>query len=61
MHAPLLLAGPILVRCSGECRGARAAQAKYKRKLERLKRMGKRGHVLDDWRNYSYVCTCHAE
>ena len=53
--------GPILVKCSGECRGAIAAKQRYKRKLRRLKELGKKPNRLDDWRNYSYSCTCQSE
>lgn len=49
------------MRCSGECRGAQAAKARYKRKVERLRQMGKSPHRLDDWRNTSYVCSCQSE
>jgi len=57
----LACSGPQLVRCSGECRGAQAAKARYKRKVERLRQMGKSPHRLDDWRNTSYVCSCQSE
>ena len=52
---------PTLVKCTGECRGAKAALARYKRKLQRLKRMGKDPGMLDDWRNTSYECNCREE
>lgn len=54
-------AAPMLVKCTGECRGAKAAQARYKRKIERLKKIGKDPGLLDDWRNTSYVCGCREE
>ena len=47
--------------CSGECRGARAAEARFNRKKERLKKMGKKTRNLENWRNYSYQCTCQDE
>ena len=53
--------GPIQVRCSGECQGAKAAKERFKRKILRLKEMGKKPNRLDDWRNYSYSCTCQSE
>ena len=52
---------PMLVKCTGECRGAKAALARYKRKVERLKKIGKDSGLLDDWRNTSYVCGCRDE
>lgn len=56
-----LYIAPTLVKCTGECRGAKAALARYKRKLERLKKMGKDPGILDDWRNTSYECGCKDE
>lgn len=56
-----LMAGPQLVRCSGECSGAKAAQARHKRQVERLKKLGKSPHRLDDWINTSFVCNCNSE
>lgn len=53
--------GPVLVQCSCECRGAKAAKSRYERKLKRLKKRGKKTNKLDDWRNYSYSCTCNSE
>lgn len=50
-----------LVRCSGKCSGAKAAEARYKRNVERLKRLGKKTNQLDDWRNTSFVCSCNSE
>ena len=54
-------AGPLLVQCSGECRGAKAAIARYQRKVNRLKAAGKSPHRLDDWRNTSFECHCKSE
>ncbi|XP_019855024.1 PREDICTED: protein HAPLESS 2-A-like [Amphimedon queenslandica] len=53
--------GPTLVKCSGQCRGALASKERFKRKVMRLKEMGKKPNRLDDWRNYSYSCTCQNE
>ena len=53
--------GPILVKCSGECRGAKAAKARVKRKVEYLRRRGKSPHILDDWTNMSFTCSCNDE
>lgn len=53
--------GPLLVQCSGECRGAKAAKARYMRKVQRLKQAGKSPHRLDDWRNTSFECQCKSE
>ena len=53
--------GPALVKCSGECRGAKAAKARVKRRAERMRRMGKDPHYLDDWANTSFVCNCNDE
>lgn len=55
------LSGPILVKCSGECRGANASKERFKRKMKRLREMGKKPNRLDDWRNYSYSCSCQDE
>ncbi len=49
------------MKCSGQCRGALAAKARVKRKAERLRRMGKDAHRLDDWANLSFECTCNSE
>ena len=49
------------MKCAGECRGAKAAKARYNRKVERIKKMGKTVRDLDDWRNTSFICTCHEE
>ena len=54
-------AGPLLVQCSGECRGARAARSRYERKVKRLRAAGKSPHRLDDWRNTSFECHCKSE
>ena len=56
-----LYVGPLLVRCTGLCRGALAAKARYRRKLARLRRMGRKPRHLDDWMNYSYTCNCQFE
>lgn len=53
--------GPILVRCTGQCRGALAAKARYRRKVARMRRMGRKPRHLDDWMNYSYTCNCQFE
>lgn len=59
---PLLCSvGPMLVQCSGECRGAKAAKARYMRKVQRLKQAGKSPNRLDDWRNTSFECQCKSE
>ena len=49
------------MKCSGECRGALAAQDRYKRKVIKMKRMGKDPRMLDDWRNTSFICNCRDE
>lgn len=57
----LLSTAAKLVKCTGECRGAKMAQARYKRKVAKLRRMGKDPYRLDDWRNTSFVCNCNDE
>lgn len=49
------------MKCSGECRGAIASKDRFKRKMMKLKEMGKKPNRLDDWRNYSYSCSCQNE
>ena len=49
------------MKCTGECRGAKLAQARHKRKVERVKKMGKDPYRLDDWRNTSFICNCNDE
>ena len=57
----IIFIGPTLVNCSGQCRGALASKERFKRKVMRLKEMGKKPNRLDDWRNYSYSCSCQNE
>lgn len=57
----VVITGPLLVQCSGECRGAKAARGRYERKVKRLQAAGKSPHRLDDWRNTSFECHCKTE